>query len=81
MTGALKNLYSNKENGFNALTARLDASSPLKILQKGYAKVYSGQQPLNSVKEAAAGQKIEVYMRDGAIHAETLSVKLNKDKE
>ena len=81
MTGALKNLYSNKENGFNALTARLDASSPLKILQKGYAKVYSGQQPLNSVKEAAAGQKIEVYMRDGAIYAETLSVKLNKDKE
>lgn len=81
LDGAITKLFSDKENAFKTVTARLDASSPLGILQKGYAKVYSGQKPLYSAADAVSGQEIDVYMRDGTIHAQTLSVKLIENKE
>lgn len=81
LDGAITKLFSDKENAFKAVAARLDASSPLGILQKGYAKVYSGQKPLYSAADTVSGQEIDVYMRDGTIHAQTLSVKLIENKE
>ena len=48
----------------------LEGCSPLKVLSRGYAVVQNMQgSALSSVEEVAAGQPVQVRMRDGVLHA------------
>lgn len=67
----------NKQK-FIALTAALDAMSPLKVLTRGYAVAEKEDgQILRSVKQAVPGERITVSLSDGAFTANVLEVKEN----
>ncbi|MDO4680425.1 MAG: exodeoxyribonuclease VII large subunit [Aerococcus sp.] len=61
------------------LVSALDLLSPLKRLSKGYTYATVNQQPLRSIKDVSAGDKLELTLADGqidttvqAINAQTL---------
>ena len=63
---------------FIALTAKLDAMSPLKVLSRGYAMARTeGGEILRSVKQTQAGEHLTVSLSDGKLTAQVLEVKEN----
>lgn len=59
-----------KSRSFAALTAKLDAMSPLKVLTRGYALVHSADgQMLKSIHQVKAGETIAVRLQDGTLSA------------
>lgn len=59
---------------------RLEALSPLAVLQRGYGAVLDGEgRVLSSVGEIKEGQRVELLLRDGRADARILSVTRTKD--
>ena len=59
-----------KNRSFVALTAKLDAMSPLKVLTRGYAMVQTGEgEVLRSVSQIHSGDRIHVTLGDGGFEA------------
>ena len=57
---------SRKRQRFIAMTAKLDALSPLKVLTRGYAMVQTeDQQILRSVQDVQSGDSVKVTLTDG----------------
>ena len=72
-----QNISRNNQK-FIALTAALDAMSPLKVLTRGYAVAENEDgQILRSVRQVRRGENITVSLGDGAITANVLEVKEN----
>ena len=70
-------IFRNNQR-FIALTAKLDAMSPLKVLTRGYAVAENDRgEILRSVKQAKVGEKITVSLSDGSLTARVLEVKEN----
>ncbi len=76
-------LYSNeqrqqatKKQRYIALTSKLDALSPLKVLSRGYAltRIEDGS-VLRSVKQVTPKDRIVVTLADGSLSAEVVEVK------
>ena len=77
MAAENQNISRNNQK-FIALTAALDAMSPLKVLTRGYAVAEKEDgRILRSVHQAVPGERITVSLSDGAITAEVLQVKEN----
>ena len=78
LLGAENQHISRNNQKFIALTAKLDAMSPLKVLTRGYAvaEKESGE-ILRSVKQAKPGETITVSLSDGSLTASVLEVKEN----
>lgn len=72
----LENFYekflTEKQNILSLLAARLDASSPIKILSKGYALVTKKGETVKSVSSLATKDKIDVRLNDGTVECEVL---------
>ena len=71
----MESLYAAMERGntarrgrLEALTARLDALSPLRVLARGYAVVQREGRPLRRTAEAAPGDHLQLRLSDGQIH-------------
>ena len=63
---------------FIALTAKLDAMSPLKVLSRGYAMAQTeGGEILRSVQQTQPGDHLTVSLSDGKLTAQVLEVKEN----
>ena len=72
-----QNISRNNQK-FIALTAALDAMSPLKVLTRGYAVAENEDGTiLRSVSQVKRGERITVSLSDGAISANVLEVKEN----
>ena len=72
-----QNISRNNQK-FIALTAALDAMSPLKVLTRGYAVAETEDgEILRSVRQVSPGERITVSLGDGAITAKVLDVKEN----
>ena len=55
---------------FIGLTSKLEAMSPLKVLTRGYAMVYTGAgEMLKSVEQVSAGDDITLTLKDGRLSA------------
>ena len=69
-----QNINFNR-NKFIALTAALDAMSPLKVLMRGYAiaSKESGKS-IKSVNELSAGDRLELSLSDGTAHCTVDSI-------
>ena len=68
----------SRKQRYIAMTAKLDAMSPLKVLTRGYAMVQSGEgEVLRSVQQVQRGDKIEISVSDGKIAAAVTEVKEN----
>ena len=72
-----QNISRNNQK-FIALTAKLDAMSPLKVLTRGYAVAENERgEILRSVRQVKPGEKITVSLSDGSLTANVSEVKEN----
>ena len=69
---------SRKQQRFIAMTAKLDAMSPLKVLTRGYAMVQKeNNEIIRSVQDVSRGEAIRVSLADGHFTATVNEVKEN----
>lgn len=68
---AAQNMQLSRSNQrFIAITAKLDAMSPLKVLTRGYSMVENEQHILvRSVKDVSRGERVSILVADGKIDA------------
>ena len=67
-----------KKQRFVALTSKLDAMSPLKVLTRGYAMTQrENGSLLKSVKSVSVGESILVSLQDGVVTAQVSDIKEN----
>ena len=67
---------SRKKQHFIALTAKLDAMSPLKVLTRGYAMVRKKDgQIVRSITDVSKGTGVSIILGNGIVDAEVLSTK------
>ena len=67
---------SRNHNRYIALTAKLDAMSPLKVLTRGYAMAQTQDGSiLRSVRQAELGERITVRLSDGSLAATVMDKK------
>ena len=72
---------SRKRQRFSALTAALDAMSPLKVLGRGYAIAQNEQgQILKSGRDVTPGERVSVTLGDGGFSA-VVEERLKEDEE
>lgn len=70
MSAAQARYVQVKKQRFVALTAKLDAMSPLKVLTRGYAMTQTEDGSLlRSVKQVAVGDSIQISLCDGQLAA------------
>ncbi len=63
------------ENLFQKELVRLDALSPLKILQRGYSLVYKNNTILRSAEEAVLGDELDVRLASGQLYVKVIGRK------
>ena len=67
---------NRKSARYVALTAKLDAMSPLKVLTRGYAMAQTGDgSVLRSVSQVELGERITVSLNDGELSATVMDKK------
>jgi exodeoxyribonuclease VII large subunit len=78
LAAAQTNQISRKHQRYIALTAKLDAMSPLKVLTRGYAMAQTENgEVLKSVKQVERGESITVSLNDGHLRATVMDIKEN----
>lgn len=71
-----KQLLGRQQHRFAALTAKLDAMSPLKVLTRGYTIAANSEGTLiRSVKQAQRGDTLSLTVSDGEINATVIDIK------
>ncbi|MBR3754737.1 MAG: exodeoxyribonuclease VII large subunit [Clostridia bacterium] len=68
--------FSSSASRFAEACAKLDALSPLKVLSRGYAAVYSGGKITDSAEKTDMTKNISVRFADGEIECKPLEKKL-----
>ena len=75
---AQNRILDRKMQGYIALTAKLDAMSPMKVLTRGYAMPQTQfGEVIRSVKQVNAGDPVRISVSDGIINATVTDVKEN----
>lgn len=78
LTAAQNQCISRSNQRYIALTAKLDAMSPLKVLTRGYAMAQTGDGTVvRSVLQVKSGDQIGISFSDGKISATVTNVKEN----
>lgn len=68
--GAMKKRLTEKKNGLMALTAGLEALSPLSVLARGYGIVQTTENKVaRSVTDVNSGDGVTILVSDGKIRA------------
>jgi len=68
-------LLSSKRQAFSATVSKLEALSPLKIMERGYSLVYDDKDHLlKSTKTVQKGDSVKVMLQDGHIDCEVLGI-------
>ena len=80
LASAETRVVNRKNQQFIALTSKLDAMSPLKVLTRGYAMAQDGEgHVLKSVRQVNAGDRIVVSLSDGSLTAAVTDKKENAE--
>ena len=78
LISAQNNQINRKHQQFIALTSKLDAMSPLKVLTRGYAMAQTQDgEVLKSVSQVERGERITVSLSDGKLSATVMDIKEN----
>ena len=78
LISAQSHQISNQKAKYIAMTAKLDAMSPLKVLSRGYAMAQTDEGcVLKSVHHINSGDHITITVSDGALYADVTEVKEN----
>lgn len=75
----VKNILSSKKNEFNLYKEKLNALSPLTIMDKGYSIAYQNKSVLKSVKNTRKGDTLSLKLTDGIVNCEVTEV-IDNDK-
>lgn len=78
MIKAFKVILSENQREFSALSAKLDALSPLSVLSRGYSIVQNKNKVIKSAKELNIGQNITVKLSDGKAECEVKAITLDE---
>lgn len=69
-------LMKDKKSHFSLLIGKLDALSPLKILERGYSVAKTSQgEIVNNVDQISIGENLELRVLDGTIDCNVISVR------
>ena len=80
LTSAQNQCISRNNQRFIALTAKLDAMSPLKVLSRGYSMAQTGEGTvISSVNQVQCGDQIDISFSDGKVAATVTDVKENRE--
>ena len=84
MTGSLISEYSQRIQQEKArlrlLSGRMDALSPLKVLQRGYAVVTNGSgELLREAKQVTVGEQVQIKLAQGRIKAQVVERQVRAD--
>jgi exodeoxyribonuclease VII large subunit len=75
-------LMKERGHAFDMSVKRLDALSPLKVMQRGYSLVYNDKERLvKSVGEVQLGDLVRVRLMDGQLNCQVWSMKGEQDGE
>lgn len=78
LVAAQNQCYNRNNQRYIALTAKLDAMSPLKVLTRGYAMVQTGEGTvIRSFSQVQCGEQIDISFSDGKLSATVTDVKGN----
>lgn len=70
LIAAQRNILNSQRNRFSALTAKLDAMSPLRVLSRGYAMVSADDGTvIRSQKQVHTGDAVRLTFTDGTVSA------------
>lgn len=82
LEAAMKLELSAKRADFSAFTAALEALSPMAVLSRGYAAVFSENGDIvKSVKQLAVGECFKLHLSDGTITGETKNTEEGSDEQ
>ncbi len=77
MNDKISYLLLKKKNEFEKAAAKLEATSPLKVLSSGYAYVEKDGAPKSKAADFKSGDNIKITMNDGAVVSTVDEVILN----
>lgn len=77
MADKLNIIMLDRRAGFEKSVARLDATSPLKVLSRGYSFVEKDGVPVTGVENIEKGDKIKITMNNGEVISTVDEVKVN----
>ena len=76
LTRNMNLIHQNKSQMFHSIIGKMDALSPLKIMERGYNLAYSPEGKLiSSVKQVNENEQIELRLSDGTVEARVTSIK------
>lgn len=76
ITNQMNRIFESQKNTFVTAITKLDAYSPLKVLERGYAIVATDQKVIKSISEIQIGEKVNIRLSDGKLEA-TINKKEN----
>ncbi|KAI4453955.1 c-1-tetrahydrofolate synthase cytoplasmic-related [Holotrichia oblita] len=65
----LNTIFMQSQNKLSVLSAASKELNPLKVLAKGYAKIYKNQSEISGIKQLLQGDRVEILMVDGSVSA------------
>ncbi|MDE5052114.1 exodeoxyribonuclease VII large subunit [Niallia taxi] len=69
-------IHQKKSHMFQSIIGKMDALSPLKIMERGYNLAYSPEGKLiSSIKQVKEDEQIELRLSDGTVEARVTSIK------
>ncbi len=73
LNNGLNNVIKTNKMQFATLVSKLDALSPLKVIQRGYGLIETQEKVVKSIKDVNVNENITIKVSDGKIKANVLS--------
>ncbi|MGM7721236.1 exodeoxyribonuclease VII large subunit [Metabacillus sp. Hm71] len=70
----MNSLLTVKHSQFNEAIAKLNALSPLKVMDRGYSLVYHENKLIKSIEHIEQGQTIKVQLKDGQLDCQVQGI-------
>ena len=81
MRYAMSDNYTKSHNRFINLSAKLEELNPLKILKSGYTLTKKGERILNTIKNVALDDSLEIHFYDGTCKSIVTEVQEKPENE
>lgn len=77
LLAAEREIYNEKSLSFASCCAKLDALSPLKVLSRGYAAVYSGDRVVGNASDVDIKNDLTIRFHDGVVECKPIKKSIN----
>ncbi len=71
----MTSILFNKQKSFESLTKALNALSPLRLMDKGYAMIKKDQHILTTIKDINLNDEIDIELKDGYVQTKVIRKK------